>query len=221
MIQKWLRLLVKSLQSRIFSRSIWAQKWLVWTSRTSGNLVGVDHSFSSLFRYFSPLGDEIWKNFIWWLQSTFSSKLRFWHSNMATSNFRFLVYFESKPPLYNLFIPNTIGYNFLFYYRSWVAQAYESCINYYRSDCAAVVLCLVMLALLAPPRCALNGTFRLARCCLLSAKIARIIDSAEPRKTLWLPSQLWGALFIINLKDFLLSFNNSNLKILIKLFPGC
>ena len=102
MIQKWLRLLVKSLQSRIFSRSIWAQKWLVWTSRTSGNLVGVNHSFSSLFRYFSPLGDEIWKNFIWWLQSTFSSKLRFWHLNMATSNFRFLVYFESKPPMSNI-----------------------------------------------------------------------------------------------------------------------
>ena len=98
MIQKWLRLLVKSLRSRIFSRSIWAQKWLVWTSRTSGNRVRVNDSFSSLFRYLSPLGDEIWKNFIWWLQSTFSPRLRFWHSNTATNNFRFLVYFESKPP---------------------------------------------------------------------------------------------------------------------------
>ena len=101
MIQKWLRLLVKSLRSRIFSRSIWAQEWLVWTSRTSGNRVRVNDSFSSLFRYLSPLGDEIWKNFIWWLQSTFSPRLRFWHSNMATNNFRFLVYFESEPPIPN------------------------------------------------------------------------------------------------------------------------
>ena len=199
MIPKWPWLLMKSPSSRILPRSIWAQDWLVWTSRTSGNLVGVNHPFSSLFRYFSPLGDEIWKNFIWWLQSTFSSELRFWHSNMATSNFRFLVYFESKPPLYNLFIPNTIGYNFLFYYRSWVAQAYESCINYYRSDCAAVVLCLVMLALLAPPRCALNGAFRVACCALLSAEIARLIGPAEPRMTWWVSSQLVGALFIVNL----------------------